>query len=706
VIRYENFDLRIGRQGKGYKVEVLNSPDGQAEGRLRNSVVAEVEKRFAELVRSISPGASPKDSRRFAEQLGRILHREVFAGAVATCFEVSRAKTAADKRGLRLRLRLSGVPRVSALPWEYLAEPRRRRFLALSASTPIVRYLEFQDGVQPLRISLPLTVLVAIAAPLDLPRLDADREWSRIQGAFSELADRVVLERLEPATLEALGERLHRGDVHILHFVGHGGFDRASEEGALSLENQRRLTNSVTATQLAGALFGRGLQLVVLNACEGAKHGATDAFSGVAQCLVQQGVPAVVAMQLTISNLAAITFAESFYTNLAQRAPVDAAVAEARRAVDLKHQGVPFGAPVLHLRAPDGDLFEVGEEEQKASESAPAPAAEPGSDAARLNRHKGRRLALAAIAAAVLTAGGITIFRGGAGFRAESLVAGHERVQPTGEAPPEQAPQLRSEAIHPSRPRAEAAPPDRPPVLIKSSRRCPSPKDPEILFKIVEPGSFVMGSADGDENERPPHPVRITQPFCMSAYEVTVGQWDAVMGDGSSIASGSQQRLPKVGIRHFQTLQFAEKLTAKNPGRMFFLPTEAQWEYAARAGSSARYSFGDDPAELYHYANCRSRGEHDDGYDGLAPVGIFQANAWGLFDMQGNVQEWVADFYGDYSTEPAVDPHGPAAGMEWVRRGGSWDMTPAHCRPTTRRGSGPDYHHYNLGFRIAATPLQ
>jgi formylglycine-generating enzyme required for sulfatase activity len=218
----------------------------------------------------------------------------------------------------------------------------------------------------------------------------------------------------------------------------------------------------------------------------------------------------------------------------------------------------------------------------------------------------------------------------------------------------------------------------------------------------IEPGSFDMGSEEGDEDERPVHRVTISEPFCLGRYEVTQEQWRAVMGPESDPSSFTGDHRPVEGVSWNQVQGFLAALNRRVVGTPFRLPTEAEWEYAARAGTATAYSFGDDPAELYRHGNCLSDDE-EDGYDRTAPVGSFAPNPWGLYDLHGNVSEWVADRYGPYPAGPAEDPTGPTTGEERVRRGGSHENSPENCRSATRNHSEPGRHSQTVGFRLAAS---
>lgn len=170
----------------------------------------------------------------------------------------------------------------------------------------------------------------------------------------------VEVDRLEAARLVALSRRLSRDACHALHFVGHGEFDHETQSGELIFEDERGRGRHVPADRIATILSGhRSLRLVVLNSCEGARASRTDPFAGTAQALVRQGIPAVIAMQFEITDEAAITLAEAFYGSVAVGRPVDASLADARRAIYAEGNGVEWATPVLYFRAPDGRVFDV-----------------------------------------------------------------------------------------------------------------------------------------------------------------------------------------------------------------------------------------------------------------------------------------------------------------------------------------------------------
>ena len=240
----------------------------------------------------------------------------------------------------------------------------------------------------------------------------------------------------------------------------------------------------------------------------------------------------------------------------------------------------------------------------------------------------------------------------------------------------------------------------------------------EMLW--VKPGTFEMGSPlsekDRDDDERL-HTVTLTHGFYLGKHEVTQSQWEKVMGSNPSYFKGSGRPVEEVSWT--DVTSFCDKLTASEraagrlpAGMAYQLPTEAQWEYACRAGTKTAFSFGEAAGELHRHANYAdvntdfdwSDKAHDDGYENTSPVGSYKANGWGFHDMHGNVYEWCADWYGDYPTGAARDPVGPADGSYRVRRGGSWDFEAGGARSADRFRSVPAYCNNYLGFRLSLRP--
>lgn len=211
---------------------------------------------------------------------------------------------------------------------------------------------------------------------------------------------------------------------------------------------------------------------------------------------------------------------------------------------------------------------------------------------------------------------------------------------------------------------------------------------------LIPSGSFMMGSEKGEENEKPVHLVTLSKPFYIGKYPVTQAQWLAVMGDNPSEFKNPNNPVEEVSWEDCQL--FIQALAKKIPGRGFDLPTEAQWEYACRAGSSTDYYFGDDAAKLDDYAWYLNNSDNKSH-----PVGQKKPNAWGLYDMNGNVCQWCADWYAPaYPAGDAVDPTGPASGEAAVLRGESWVGLAYELRSADRVGTPIYYRNSHVGLRL------
>ena len=193
------------------------------------------------------------------------------------------------------------------------------------------------------------------------------------------------------------------------------------------------------------------------------------------------------------------------------------------------------------------------------------------------------------------------------------------------------------------------------------------------------------------------HEVRISKPFYLGKYEVTQKEWQAVMGSNPSRFTGDAN-LPVESVSWQDVQAFIQKLNAKEGGTRYRMPTEAEWEYAARAGTTTTYSFGNNEGQLgehaWYAANAGSK---------MHPVGQKKPNAWGLHDMHGNVWEWVQDWYGPYVAGTVTDPQGPSSGAGRVHRGGGWNAGAGFCRAAIRGGVAPGYRYDGRGFRLLRT---
>jgi formylglycine-generating enzyme required for sulfatase activity len=212
-------------------------------------------------------------------------------------------------------------------------------------------------------------------------------------------------------------------------------------------------------------------------------------------------------------------------------------------------------------------------------------------------------------------------------------------------------------------------------------------------FVSIQPGEFLMGCDAGarecKEDEKPPRLIRMTKAFEIGKHEVTQGEWQSVMGNNPSNFKGSSR--PVENIRWTDAQEFLKRLNARNDGYRYRLPTEAEWEYAARAGGAGPETASVDK-HAWHEGNS--------GFE-TRPGGQAQPNVWGLHDMLGNVAEWVEDWYGAaFAGAETTDPKGPASGRERVVRGGSWFNQATELRVSARDQLTPDATSDRVGFRI------
>lgn len=647
---YFNFDLRIDKiSPERLRVRVTDLDPVLGLGEAKEEVdppfapgeLEDLLSKLGQSLRDLSVTAPSSPLRRIDEEIGRKLFQSVFQGEIARFWRQGLAQARTRRAGLCLRLRIRDSE-LARWPWELLFDPEKR-FLALSVETPVVRYPEMTQGIRTRAANPPLRILVVTAHPQGCAPLDVEEEWRELKEALSSLRprNRIVLERLDETSLSALHLKLQEQPFQVLHFIGHGSFLPEREEGVLLFEREGEgFEEPVTGSELATLLRDQpSLRLVVLNACEGAVRALNDPFGGVAQALVQTGMPAVVAMRSRFSDRAAIAFTRSFYGALVRGHPIEAALTLARKDLFSQHFKLEWSVPVLYLRS--------------------AVIIEPPHTPSWAPWLWGSVILLGALA--------LTF----------SLRLG------------DRFPTDRHQSEAPA-----AFPKARPTI---SREGCPSILELGIEFVRIEPGPFTMGEASEGKDTKP-HEVTLTKPFCMSVHEITQKQWQDVMGENPSVHTGDDRR-PVENVSWNDIGVFFPKLKRYDSTANFRLPTEAQWEYAARAGSPFHFSFGNNPTRLPRYGNCESGGD-DNHYDGPAPVGSFEPNAWGLYDMHGNVSEWVADWYAPYEEEAVSDPKGPSAGTERVRHGGSYEIIARNCGSAKRNKMKPDDSKGDVGFRI------
>lgn len=239
-----------------------------------------------------------------------------------------------------------------------------------------------------------------------------------------------------------------------------------------------------------------------------------------------------------------------------------------------------------------------------------------------------------------------------------------------------------------------------------SSHAAPKPHYTNSIgmeFTLIPAGSFMMGAnpnfENADSDEVPQHEVTIGKPFYLGTYEVTQAQWVEIMGANPS--SFKDRNRPVEQVSWSRAQEFIRLLNEKEGHTRYRLPTEAEWEYAARAGTATAYCFGDHAEQLGDYA------WYDGNSDRMThPVGQKKPNPWGLHDMYGNVQEWVQDWYAadHYTQKTSKDPHGPSSGIFRSIRGGCWYYDAQQARPAARDFDEQGGSYYFIGLRLVLTP--
>ena len=628
-ITYLDFDLAIDTldptTGR-HRVRVLNSPAGQADGEFvlpfDGRDLEELFLRLGRPRRGVRRIGSPE--MMAAQHFGSTLYNVVFVGPVQAALLRSLDLAPSKGAGLRLRLRLNGAPGLMELPWEFLFDTVHQRFLVHSTATPLVRYLELPSTVPPLTVPLPLQVLVMIANPHDhnFGQLDVEGEWQKVQAALAPLVAQqlVTITRVNGGSLRDLQRALRGTQYHVFHFIGHGGFDATTKQSMLLLTDEQGRSRPVAGHHLGTLLRDHpSLRLALLNACEGARATPDDPFAGVAQGLVQSGIPAVIAMQFEITDHAAATLAEEFYAALTDGYPVEAALAEARKAIYGQGNDVEWGTPVLYLRAADGLLFQIAER------SAP-PA---------------------------------IVFQA---TPPESRSTQHESRYPQTTIP--------------------------------------------FDWVTIPAGEFIMGSDKvkdklARDNELPQFRLYLPEywiarvPLTNVQYKQFVDATGYVLpqhwADGQ-IPKGKENH-PVVYISWQDAVAFGEWAKVR-------LPTEAEWEKAARGTDGRIYPWGNDAPDK---TRCNFNMNEGD----TTPVGKYHkgASPYGCLDIAGNVWEWTStkwlDNYADYISKVYNRLTGDG---RRVVRGGSFGVNDYGARATCRFGLESLFWDDLVGVRFLLSP--
>ncbi len=310
---------------------------------------------------SVSARRVMSDTEAAIQRVGVQLFEATFSGDIGTAYRTSMAVASERGRGVQLALRLT-APGLAALPWEALFDPDTQTYVC--RKEPLVRQVPAPYAPPTLTVRPPLRILAMISSPRGLPSLDVGAERERLEGALQHHleAGRVELHWLDDVSWAGVHDKLLENEWHVLHFIGHGGYDTETDEGVLAFVGRDGRADYVTASSLADLLDEAEPtpRLVVLNSCQSGAAGIQDLFSGTAAALAHSGIRAVAAMQFSISDTAAIAFARGFYTSLAHGRTIDEAMRSGRIGIlGIGRGTLEWVTPVLYLRGDDARLFDV-----------------------------------------------------------------------------------------------------------------------------------------------------------------------------------------------------------------------------------------------------------------------------------------------------------------------------------------------------------
>ena len=733
---YLNFDLVLKEIDNNYQVHVMESPAGQASQlftlpfsmlELENFILRT--RRSQNNVRSLSLESIDVTS---VEKIGGALYASIFNGSVVERFRSSLAIARHENKGLRIRLRLSGAPTLINIPWELLFDTANKNYLGLSVHTPIIRKLDLATQPEIRQAQSVLQVLVMISSPTDYQSLNVASEWEHINTATLSLqqSGRIVLTRVEP-TLTDLQQQLRKGKgkYHIFHYIGHGGFDRINNDGVLVLENQQKKGHQVNGQYLGTILCDEtNLQLVLLNSCSGGRTSVTDPFAGVGQSLLQKGVPAVIAMQFEITDEAAITFSRAFYEALIEGYPIDSAVTEARKTIYAQANQLEWATPVLYtsvdtsslLREPTARELKQLEEQKRQKEEAQRQTellCQQEKEAKQKTKIPLEQDELISQKTALKQQQEKEAQADLAEYNPQNI-----EDQPTSK---KQINQTKAQPL----------------LFAKLSTRLKlkssfwqigilttiiggllawfvfeffvrtQPIEPEMVS--IPAGIFTMGCQLGrddatkggcNDDEKPYHAVSI-KAFQMGKYEITFNEWDKCENDNfcphaDDMGWGRDKR-PIISVSWDDINQKYLPWLNQKTGKNYRLPTEAEWEYAARAGKDTAFPWGTTLG--INQANCDACGSAWDNKQ-TAPVGSFAANGYSLHDTSGNIWEWVMDCYTDSYVGAPTDGtarYGCKVGTLRSARGGSWYNRGKNIRSAARSGFPSNSRQDRIGFRLA-----
>lgn len=356
------FDLSVYQNEDGYFVRVLASPAGDTVEAFEQPLLPrEVEAlRRAIATLDIGDDALLASNVQVVQELGSRLFLGLFPRSIGDLLRINYRMAYEARAQLRLRLRFTETPEIAMLPWEFIYDPVRNEFPALSLHSPLIRYTDLMHHIPPLKVKLPLRTLVVIAAPTGYSPVQKEAIWHTILDSSDHLAiaGRLHLEQLRKPTLFDLQRRLRDHECHILHLVTYANHDPLTNDGILILEDEAGRARPISGQHLGALLRDHfPMRLVVLHAIDLQRTTQPNPQLAIAQSLLIRGLPAVVAIQSAFDVHSIGVFSQQFYSQIADFAPVDLALTETRRALETTSASAAWGLPALLTRIPDGQIF-------------------------------------------------------------------------------------------------------------------------------------------------------------------------------------------------------------------------------------------------------------------------------------------------------------------------------------------------------------
>jgi len=567
-----------------------------------------------------------------------------------------------------------------------------------SHPTPIVHYLDSTPDSRDFAVEPPLRALLLLSDPDGHAAHKIDEPWEQFKSTLQPLSanNMLVVEKTQNATIATLQQHLETEEFHIFHFIGSGISNQTQEEKLFLEDDQGR--RQPWGTHYLGVVLAnhRSLRLVILNLFEEDFIAQKEAFSNTAMDFIQLGIPAVIVIPFRYSDVSAYLFSKYFYTALLDQKPIDEALYLTCKEVTFQKSD-PEITPVLFTRTRDHLLPKRASDELKPAvdkdfqKEQPPPPKDYFVEKPFFSAKKSYSPYLQALSQLLLQKKGLLILfltlilvLAGWLFRTEISQFGRSAGQLITSVISQKGTSVSGET----------------PLPITDTHGVP--------LVLIPKGSFLMGSSalvGGDSSNEDERPVRVVylDNYYIDQYEITNKRYGECVEDGVCVPPAKKdvpnrvdyfgnpdyENFPVVFVSWYDAQIYCEWRGAR-------LPTEAEWERAARGDDGRIFSWGDQEplCSLVNFDSCVGDTTEVGSY-------LHGRSYYGVYDMAGNVYEWVFDWYNPYDENETTNPTGPKRGLYRIMRGGSWSSTMDGLRSANRNYNNPDYRDDRTGFRCA-----